>query len=321
MASTDRIELSPFFDPLRDGRASGWMMKTGIALGLGGCYVLLQYVALPDKEVFTRDYCWVLGLLISATTAALFGITHLLRRMLGTIFELEIDFTAIRGVMSGWLTDRNYLLCGIGFGVLALTVATLLGLPLDLRFTWFSLGAIYCGITLAGFAAGMGLLEVVAIIVLYLRLAPALPHSLNPGDPDGTGGIRPLGDTLWYIAGMIAVVGVLLSSYMLSVDWANLTNEFVQLVFLSWLSLPYILAISVVLIPGLAVRRHISYFKFYKEQQLKQEKARLYAAYRKFADSDDAAIISEKKELSAKMNAIQRELEDLKNMRNSHIDG
>jgi hypothetical protein len=91
--------------------------------------------------------------------------------------------------------------------------------------------------------------------------------------------------------------------------------------FIPSLSLPFILGISVVLIPGLAVRRHVTYYKTYKEQQLKQEKARLYAAYRKFADTDAAAIIHEKKELSAKMNRIQDELEKLKAMRNSHLDG
>ncbi len=100
-----------------------------------------------------------------------------------------------------------------------------------------------------------------------------------------------------------------------------MNKQYVQFVFLFWVSLPYVLAVSIVLIPGLAVRRQVSNFKAYKSGQLKQEKVKLYSNYKQFESKDDEDIISEKKELGERLERIQNDLEKLKKMRNSHIDG
>ena len=97
-------------------------------------------------------------------------------------------------------------------------------------------------------------------------------------------------------------------------------KEYVQFVFLFWLSLPYILAISIVLIPGLAVRRQVSYYKNYKGKQLKREKAKLYSSFKKFDAMEDEALIHEKNQLKSRLDRNQEELEKLKQMRNSHLD-
>ena len=99
------------------------------------------------------------------------------------------------------------------------------------------------------------------------------------------------------------------------------TKQYVQFIFLFWVSLPYIFAVSLVLIPGLSVRRRVSNFKSYKSVQLTLEKVKLYSSYKQFESKEDEEIISEKKELGEKLERIQNELEILKRMRNSHIDG
>jgi hypothetical protein len=180
---------------------------------------------------------------------------------------------------------------------------------------------VYFGFFLGGFASGMGLLAITAVIALYLKFAPSLQYTLNPNDPDGNGGIKKLGDSLWFFGGLIGVVGVLLSIHVFGVSWTSMHKQHVQFVFLIWVSLPYVLAVSVVLIPGLAVRRQVSYFKSYKSDQLKQEKVKLYSSYKQFESKEDEEIISEKKELGEKLERIQNELETLKKMRNSPIDG
>lgn len=321
MTSTDRIEFFPFFDPKFGDKPLSWSMKLVLALGMGAFYVALQYVVLPDKEVFFRDYCWILGLIISVSLLAVYVAVEVFRTTLKELRDLDMDYVVSRAIVDNWLNDKCFLISGVGFALLTAGVGYTLGIPPDLHFTFLSLAATYLGYLLAGFSAGMGLLGIVAVIMLYLNIAPTLQHALNPSDPDGTGGIKKLGDALWIFGALIFAVGFLVAIYLFGVTWSNLTAGFAQNVFLLWLSLPFILGISVVLIPGLAVRRHVTYYKTFKEQQLKQEKARLYAAYRKFADTDDAAIIHEKKELSAKMNRIQDELEKLKAMRNSHLDG
>jgi RNA polymerase-interacting CarD/CdnL/TRCF family regulator len=50
-------------------------------------------------------------------------------------------------------------------------------------------------------------------------------------------------------------------------------------------------------------------------------KVKLYSSHKQFESKDDEESISEKKELGEKLELIQNELETLKKMRNSHIDG
>ena len=167
----------------------------------------------------------------------------------------------------------------------------------------------------------MGLLAITAVIVLYLKFALTLQYILDPNDPDGNGGIKKLGDSLWFFGGLIGAVGVLVSIYMFGISWVFMHKRYVQFIFLFWVSLPYVLAVSIVLIPGLAVRRQVSYFKSYKSGQLKHEEMKLYSSYKQFESKEDEEIIAEKKQLGEKLERIQSELESLKKMRNSHIDG
>ena len=146
-----------------------------------------------------------------------------------------------------------------------------------------------------------------------------MSHYIN--DPDGNGGIKKLGDSLWFFGGLIGAVGVLVSIYMFGISWVFMHKRYVQFIFLFWVSLPYVLAVSIVLIPGLAVRRQVSYFKSYKSGQLKHEEMKLYSSYKQFESKEDEEIIAEKKQLGEKLERIQSELESLKKMRNSHIDG
>ena len=102
----------------------------------------------------------------------------------------------------------------------------------------------YFGFFLAGFASGMGLLAITAVIVLYLKFAPSLQYTLDPNDPDGSGGIKKLGDSLWFFSGLIGAVGVLVSIHMFGVSWtftSRMFNSFsyfgsLCLIFLRYLS-------------------------------------------------------------------------------------
>ena len=57
------------------------------------------------------------------------------------------------------------------------------------------------------------------------------------------GAFSPMG-----IAG--GAVGVLVSIYMFGISWIFMHKRYVQFIFLFWVSLPYVLAVSIVFIPG-----------------------------------------------------------------------
>jgi hypothetical protein len=235
--------------------------------------------------------------------------------------DIEGKHVVATKVVDDWLTDKRFLLAGFTFAALNTTVGHLLGVPSEFHDATLSLLMVYFGFFLAGFASGMGLLAIAAVIILYVRFAPSLQYSLDANNSDGNGGIKELGDSLWFFGGLIGAVGILVSIHMFGVSWMYMYKPHVQMIFLFWVSLPFILAVSVVLIPGLAVRRQVSYYKAYKASQLKKEKVKIYSNYKQFESKEDDAIISEKKELGEKLERIQDELEKLKKMRNSHIDG
>ncbi len=321
MSKLQKSNFFPFYDPYNDSGGIGYGSKLAISLGFGAGYAWLQYYSLPDKMVFFSENCWILALIISTSSFALYIATDVFRNNLNAMREIEGKYAVSLRVVDEWMSDKWLLLAGFAFGTANTTVGHLLGVPSVFFESTSSLVMAYFGFFLAGFASGMGLLAIAAVIVLYLKFAPSLQYMLDPNDPDGNGGIKKLGDSLWFFGGLIGAVGVLVSIHMFGVSWTFMHKQYVQFVFLFWVSLPYILAISIVLIPGLAVRRQVSYFKSYKSSQLKQEKVKLYSSYKQFEPKEDEEIILAKKELGEKLERIQNELETLKKMRNSHIDG
>lgn len=321
MPKLHKSNFYPFYDPYNDSGGLGYRSKLAISLGFGACYAILQYYSLPDKVVFFSENCWILALIISTASFALYIATDIFRNNLITMREIEGKHTVSLRVVDQWMSDKWLLLAGFAFGTANTTVGHLLGVPSIFFESTSSLVMVYFGFFLGGFTSGMGLLAIAAVIVLYLKFAPSLQYTLDPSNPDGNGGIKKLGDSLWFFGGLIGAVGILVSIHMFGVSWTYMHKQYVQIVFLVWVSLPYIFAVSIVLIPGLAVRRQVSYFKTYKSGQLKQEKVKLYSNYKQFESKDDDEIISEKKELGEKLERIQNDLEKLKKMRNSHIDG
>jgi len=321
MHKPHKSNFYPFYDPYSDSGGIGYGRKLCISLAFGVSYALLQYYSLSDKVIFFSENCWILALIIATSSFALYVATDVFRNNLNAMREIEGKYAGNLEVVDEWMSDKWLLLAGFAFGTANTTVGHILGVPSVFFESSSSLVMVYFGLFLGGFASGMGLLAITAVIVLYLKFAPSLPYTLNPNDPDGNGGIKKLGDSLWFFAALIGAVGVLMSIHMFGVSWTFMHKQYVQFVFLFWVSLPYILAVSIVLIPGLAVRRQVSYFKSYKADQLKQEKVRLYSSYKQFESKEDEEIIAEKKELGEKLERIQSDLETLKRMRNSHIDG
>ena len=321
MRMLHKSNFYPFYDPYSDGGGLGYGSKLVISLGFGACYAWLQYYSLPDKTVFFSENCWRLALIISTSFFALYVATDVFRNNLNMIREIEDKYAGSLKVVDEVMSDKWLLLAGFAFGTVNTTIGHVLGVPSVFFESTPSLVMIYFGFFLGGFTSGMGLLAIGAVIMLYLKFAPSLQYTLDPNNPDGNGGIKKLGDSLWFFGGLIGVIGFLISMYMFGVSWTYMHKPYVQFIFLFWVSLPYVLAVSIVLIPGLAVRRQVSYYKSYKSGQLKQEKVKLYSSYKQFKPREDEEIISEKKELGEKLERIQSELETLKKMRNSHIDG
>ncbi len=314
-------EFYPFYDPYRNGNMLSMYAKVGIALGFGLSYMLLQFAVMPDKSDYFQQSLWVLGAIISTSIMAIYAATMAFRKILLTIGRFEGNQRICDTIISTWLTDTKLLMAGAAFATLNTLIGHLMGVPIVFQDSIPTFTMMYIGFFMSGFFAGMGLQAIFAVLALHLKFAPNLQHNLDPDNPDGSGGIGTIGDSLWFFALLIGAVGALVSVYLVSVRWSFMYKEYVQLIYMFWISFPYVMAVSIVLIPGLAVRKQVSSYKNYRSQQLKQEQAKLYSSYKEFADGDDDEIISSKKELEERMENIEKQMQKLREMRNSHIDG
>ena len=310
----------PFFDPYRNGKPLSWFAKIGIALIPGILYTVLQLASLEDKTSYLAQYCWVLSIIMSTSLAALYVATYVFRQSLGVLLKVEAGTGVTQRAIETLATTRAFLIFAVAFGAANAVVVHIFGLPIDLQASSAALVVSYLGHFLAGFTAGLGLWAIFAVINLYLRIAPNLQFTLEPMNSDGAGGIKLLGESLWFFGLLIAVVGLLVAGYMFSVEWTNLRNPFVGTVFLIWLTMPFTVAVSVVLIPSLAVRRQVDQFKERRIEQLKRERTYVYAAFKQFEQAGDDEIIAAKRELDDKLKNIQRQIDLLEQMRNSPLD-
>lgn len=310
----------PFYSNGLDKNTVSIPVQASIAIVIGGIYLVALYLALPERSVFIDEVCWLLGAIISGSLFALYRSTEVFHTSLYLIQKLEGATLDSQLMVSKWLAPHRYVFAGTLVGTVNVTIGHFLGVPSDFFVTPLALTLIYVGFFLAGFANGMGVQGVVTVITLYVRFAPNLQNTLEPRNPDGIGGIKRLGDSLWFFTFIIAAVAFLISTYIISVSWTGLGSTWVQILFLFWIATPYLVAIAIVVIPGLAVQRQIVKFKRERTTFLKQQKARLYTSIKKTSDKTDDEIIAEKKLLSQQLEEIQEELSSVKKMRNSHID-
>ncbi len=315
-----RTEFYPFYDPYREGQMLSMTAKVSISLSVGLLYILAFFLVIPDKVAFFEQSYWVLGAIMSTCIMALYAATMAFRKTLATIDKFEGKSRLGQDIVENWMSDSRFIMAGCGFATLNTVVGHLLGLPAVVHESVAALTMMYVGFFLSGFLAGIGLLSIAAVITLVLRFAPSLQHTLNPDDPDGSGGIGTLGDSLWFFALLIGAVGVLVSIFLVNVRWSFMYKEYVQTIYLLWLALPYVLAVSIVLVPGLAVRRQVNEYKEYRAKQLKKEQSDLYSSYKTFDEAEDDEIIATKRELNERMNNIEDQMEKLRKMRKSHID-
>jgi uncharacterized membrane protein len=314
------ISYHPFFDPRREGKPLSWAQKLGLSVTVGAVYSLFQFLNLYNKAVFFEQYAWILSIIISTSLLALYMATAVFRNSLSVMLAHDDPSGSTEQFLRRIMTNRNYIAFGLFFGLTTCAVSQALGIPVSLGEARLPFLSYYLGCMLTGFASGMGLWGIFSIIALYVRLAPNLQYTLDPDNPDGKGGIKALGDSLWVFASLLFLVGLLVAIYMFNAEWTNLQSSLGRALFLFWLAMPFVLAISIVLIPGLAVRRQVDEFKHRKQEELKKERAEVYSSYKEFEQADDEEIIANKRALQDRLNSIQLQMEKLQHMGSSLLD-
>ncbi|MEQ9210167.1 MAG: hypothetical protein RLN96_10050, partial [Pseudomonadales bacterium] len=202
--SSKAPKFYPFFDPACDGETLSFASKSTIALAMGLLYALLHYFVLDDAMSYFEYNLWIMGVIISTSILALYIAVEVFRRNLEIFSELEGEQAISEYMINSWLSDNRFILSGVLFTLFVLGSSISFGIPTAIRPDSASLAVYVIGKLLAGFFSGMGLHGIVSVIVLYLKIAPELQYSLDLSRPDGINGIKKLGDSLWFFAGLVA---------------------------------------------------------------------------------------------------------------------
>ena len=314
------VTFQPFYDPLIKGKPLSLLLRVLISVGVGASYLFLQYLSLPSYNHLTEFYCWGLAGIMVTALAGLYVAADVFRKTLYTIAHMEGGRNVYQRIKRDWLRDQWSVVFGLGMALSTTVVGISLGIPEAFLESRFATGVICLGFLMAGFCSGMGLHAVLSVIALYIKLAPYLPLNLDIRNEDGAGGLKALGDSLWIFGAITLAMGVCVAFYMYNLPWTNLDNLYSQALFNLWFSFPFVVTVSIILLPGLAVRRQVPRFKLQRTDELKREKAYVFSAFKKFNFGEDSDVIHEKRRLGNRLDEINTEMELLQRMRNSHID-
>lgn len=229
---------------------------------LGLAFLAAHSVSIGNK-VF-EDWNWLLGALISAAMLCLYYATHTLRSLLP---EMDVrsgagDSEAYMAALRRILSNRNFVLAGIFFGLLNCGFGYGFGLP-------YSEGpavvTILSGYFLAGFVCGMAALGIYGVSVSISAFSRKAKRFFDFTSPDGCGGTLFLGEALVVFSSVTLIVGVMISVYILKAHWTGDNTWWVVSLKYFWMVFPYVMSLVVLIAPAVPINNELRAYKMEQE--------------------------------------------------------
>ena len=129
----------------------------------------------------------------------------------------------------------------------------------------------YIGLFLAGFACGMPVAGIRGVVITLTRYLDQGQPKVDYTNPDGCGGFLFLGEALVKFSAVTLVVGLLLSIYILEVKWlpsSNNSSVIVQATMWMWITLPFLLSLTILLAPASRANHALTNHKIQVEVEL-----------------------------------------------------
>lgn len=210
-------------------------------------------------------WSWMIGVMITSGMLALYFATHAFKGLFPQIDVWQNSDTTLLFLprLNRTLSDRNFVLAGIFFGVLNMLMGYWFGVK---YIAIASQASIYLGFFLVGFVCGMaawgiwGILVTINVIIRKGLLHPDFTA------PDHCGGTKFLGEAFVKFSAVTLIMGVMISVYIMFADWKNQDVQLVQVAMGLWIGWPYLLAAVVLAVPAVDVSQKL------KDYQLKQER-------------------------------------------------
>lgn len=253
-------EFRPFYERRRNGQPMSISKRVGVALLFGGGFVVLYYLA-AGIDLF-REYTWMVGVMLLAAPLCLYGATSALRKLLPHLDRRIPQGTEARhrAVLFRLLTDRRLAAAGLLFSVLNVAMGMAFDPPIVAATA--GVATYYVALFVLGFVCGMaayGIFGVVRTIEAYFTSPNIL---IDFTAPDRCGGLRVLGQAIVKFAAVTLVMGVLIALYITLPEWGRQDESMtIRLLMASWLALPFVLSLIVLLWPALAAHEWLMEYR------------------------------------------------------------
>jgi len=263
------------FTPFYERTAGSFLRKVLVCLLLGAGFLGLRYLDV-GRQMFT-DWSWFLGLLISAAMLALYIATYTLHAILPEMAVRVPPNSArvYREPLTRVLSDRHFVLAGLGFGILNCVFGFTFGLPV--------IGAggvvtILVGYFLSGVVCGMAVFGIYGVSVAIRAFARPAAQSFDFASPDRCGGTVFLGEALVVFGSVTLVVGVMISVYILNAPWTREPGWWVNSLKMVWIGFPYMSSIVAFVAPAIPLNKALREYKLSQEVELQERLAAVRGA-------------------------------------------
>jgi len=268
----DDLKFLPFYERLSIQLPGYIFSKVVISVLLGLAFLAAHYTSIEDN-IF-EDWSWFLGVLISTAMACLYFATHTLHTLLSAMdIHLRPNGNQVpMRALNRLLSDRNFVLSGLFFGLLNCVFGYCFGLPSS---SGRAVATILSGYFLVGFIGGMGVLGIYGVFVAINSFAQKAKHYFDFTSPDGCGGTLFIGEALVVFSSVTLIVGVMISIYIFKTNWTGSNTWSVILLKYFWIVFPYAMSLFVLIAPAVALHSELRMYKTGQEALLKRRLAEI----------------------------------------------
>lgn len=263
-------DFQPFYERLIR-RFPGYIVGEVLVSSLLGIIFLAAHYGSIRSKVF-KDFSWFLSVLISTAMLCLYYATYTLRRIFPemNMHLLPDDDQVYMIPLKNILSDRNFVLAGIFFGLSNCVFGLSFGLPYQETGVIPNIQqpgviTILFGYLLAGFVCGMAVLGIYGVSMAIITFSSKAKGSFDFTSPDRCGGTQFLGEALVIFGSVTLIVGVMISIYILKTDWYRKNTWWVISLKGFWIIFPYIMSLIVLVVPAVATNKALREYKMNQE--------------------------------------------------------
>lgn len=258
----------PFYMRLADRSSHPGVVLFLMAFVLGAGFLGIHFAFTWSWVEISEDLSWLLAAMILVVFLLLSYATVTLRdifpEMEKRIYPRQPE--VFLRPLNRWLSDRNFILAGVGFGLLN----DWMGYQFGICPEWSRL-TILVGFFIVGFISGMAAYSIVGVSVSLSRFITEGKPALDYRSPDRSGGLSFLGTALMKFGIVTFIMGVLISLYIVFVDWENKDEVFVKVLMWFWIAFPYAMSSIAFLVPAISAHKALQAYKDAREEEMRKE--------------------------------------------------